>query len=121
MKSNVGHLLAAAGVAGAIKAMLAVERGELPPSINFERMNEHISLEGTPFTVNTALAAMPMPAAGPRRAAVSAFGFSGTNATWSSKAMSGRPPPPAGRGRGSSRCRPGRASGWWSCRRDEAA
>ncbi len=80
VKSNVGHLLAAAGVAGAIKAMLAVERGELPPSINFERMNEHISLEGTPFTVNTALRPWPMPAAGPRRAAVSAFGFSGTNA-----------------------------------------
>ncbi|MBE0533179.1 MAG: SDR family NAD(P)-dependent oxidoreductase, partial [Rhodospirillales bacterium] len=80
VKSNVGHLLAAAGVAGAIKAMLAVERGELPPSINFERMNEHISLTGTPFAVNTTLRPWPRPTAGPRRAAVSAFGFSGTNA-----------------------------------------
>lgn len=80
VKSNVGHLLAAAGVAGAIKAMLAVERGELPPSINFERMNEHIRLSGTPFTVNTTLRPWPQPATGPRRAAISAFGFSGTNA-----------------------------------------
>ncbi|MGE5514808.1 MAG: SDR family NAD(P)-dependent oxidoreductase [Bacteroidota bacterium] len=79
VKSNVGHLLAAAGVAGAIKAMQAVERAELPPTINFERMNEHISLTGTPFMVNTAL--RPWPATnGPRRAAISAFGFSGTNA-----------------------------------------
>ncbi len=80
VKSNVGHLLAAAGVAGAIKAMLAVERGELPPSINFVQMNEHISLDGTPFTVNTALRPWSRPTGGPRRAAVSAFGFSGTNA-----------------------------------------
>ena len=80
VKSNVGHLLAAAGVAGAIKAMLAVEHGELPPTINFEKQNEHIKLQGTPFFVNTELRPWPLPDGGPRRAAVSAFGFSGTNA-----------------------------------------
>jgi acyl transferase domain-containing protein/acyl carrier protein/NADP-dependent 3-hydroxy acid dehydrogenase YdfG/1,4-dihydroxy-2-naphthoyl-CoA synthase len=80
VKSNMGHLLAAAGVAGALKAMLAVEHAELPPTIQFETMNEHISLSGTPFVVNTTLRSWPQPASGPRRAAVSAFGFSGTNA-----------------------------------------
>ena len=78
LKSNMGHLLAAAGVAGAIKAMLAVERSELPPTIQFERLNEHIRLDGTPFSVNTAL--RPWGGSTPRRAGVSSFGFSGTNA-----------------------------------------
>ncbi|HEY2138107.1 MAG TPA: beta-ketoacyl synthase N-terminal-like domain-containing protein, partial [Xanthobacteraceae bacterium] len=80
VKSNVGHLLAAAGIAGAMKIMLALERHELPPTINFEKPNDHISLAGTPFYVNTARKDWPLPEAGPRRAAVSAFGFSGTNA-----------------------------------------
>ncbi len=80
VKSNVGHLLAAAGVAGAIKAMLALEHGELPPSIHFERQNEHLALAGSPFRVQTRPAPWPAPAGAPRRAAVSAFGFSGTNA-----------------------------------------
>lgn len=79
VKSNMGHLLAAAGVAGALKAMLAVKHGQLPPSINFESLNSHIRLSGTPFAVNTALKAWPATQI-PRRAAVSAFGFSGTNA-----------------------------------------
>ncbi|CDK98842.1 conserved protein of unknown function containing polyketide synthase/Fatty acid synthase domain [Magnetospirillum gryphiswaldense MSR-1 v2] len=79
VKSNVGHLLAAAGVAGAIKAMLAVERGQLPPTIHFQHMNEHINLSNTPFMVNTALRPWPT-GDGPRRAGISAFGFSGTNA-----------------------------------------
>jgi len=78
VKSNVGHLLGAAGVAGAIKAMQAVEQGELPPSIQFEHLNEHIRLSGTPLTVNTSL--RPWTGDGPRRAGVSSFGFSGTNA-----------------------------------------
>ncbi|MCA1909932.1 MAG: hypothetical protein LDL39_16385, partial [Magnetospirillum sp.] len=78
VKSNMGHMLAAAGVAGAIKAMLAVERGELPPTIHFQSLNEHIRLDGTPFVVNTAL--RPWTGPEPRRAGVSSFGFSGTNA-----------------------------------------
>lgn len=80
VKSNIGHLLAAAGVAGAIKAMLAVERRELPPTIQFENLNEHINLKGTPFVVNARLRDWKTDGAKPRRAGVSAFGFSGTNA-----------------------------------------
>ncbi len=80
VKSNVGHLLAAAGVAGALKAMLALEHGELPPSINFERQNGHLALAGSPFHVQNRLAPWPASPGIPRRAAVSAFGFSGTNA-----------------------------------------
>jgi len=78
VKSNMGHMLAAAGVAGTIKAMLAVERGELPPTIQFQSLNEHIRLDGTPFVVNTTL--RPWSGAEQRRAGVSSFGFSGTNA-----------------------------------------
>ena len=80
VKSNVGHLLAAAGVAGAIKAMFAVRHGELPPTMHFEQINEHIDLSGTPFIINTEARAWPKPANAPRRAGVSSFGFSGTNA-----------------------------------------
>jgi acyl transferase domain-containing protein/acyl carrier protein/enoyl-CoA hydratase/carnithine racemase/NAD(P)-dependent dehydrogenase (short-subunit alcohol dehydrogenase family) len=80
VKSNVGHLLAAAGVAGAIKAMQAVEKRQLPPTIQFENLNEHISLKGTPFAINTRLRDWPRNGSSPRRAGVSAFGFSGTNA-----------------------------------------
>jgi acyl transferase domain-containing protein/acyl carrier protein/NAD(P)-dependent dehydrogenase (short-subunit alcohol dehydrogenase family)/1,4-dihydroxy-2-naphthoyl-CoA synthase len=80
VKSNIGHTLAAAGVAGVIKAMLAVARRELPPTIHFEKQNEHLALAGTPFYINTGLREWPAPGSGPRRAAVSSFGFSGTNA-----------------------------------------
>ncbi|RKQ70071.1 SDR family NAD(P)-dependent oxidoreductase [Oceanibaculum indicum] len=79
VKANVGHLLASAGVAGAMKAMLALERAELPPAVNFQTLNPHIRLAGAPFRVNPSL--KPWPAGtGPRRVAVSSFGFSGTNA-----------------------------------------
>ncbi|WP_026686152.1 SDR family NAD(P)-dependent oxidoreductase [Azovibrio restrictus] len=80
VKSNVGHLLAAAGVAGALKAMLALEHAELPPSIHFHQENEHLHLDKTPFRVQTRLEPWPESPGTPRRAAVSAFGFSGTNA-----------------------------------------
>ena len=80
VKSNVGHLLAAAGVAGALKAVLALEEGQQPPAVHFNQCNENINLEETPFTVNTSLQNWPQPDKGQRRAAVSAFGFSGTNA-----------------------------------------
>ncbi|WP_367129376.1 SDR family NAD(P)-dependent oxidoreductase [Saccharothrix sp. HUAS TT1] len=78
-KTNLGHLEAAAGVAGLIKAVLAVEHGIVPPHLNFDRLNPHITLDGTRCAIPTA----PQPwsdEAGPRVAAVSSFGFSGTNA-----------------------------------------
>ncbi|WP_261627219.1 beta-ketoacyl synthase N-terminal-like domain-containing protein, partial [Pseudoalteromonas holothuriae] len=78
VKSNIGHLLTAAGVASIIKAALSVKQGLLPPSINFKQLNPVINLHGSPFYVNTQ--AQPWEQTAPRMAAVSAFGFSGSNA-----------------------------------------
>ncbi len=86
VKTNVGHLDAAAGVTGLIKAALAIEHGELPPSLNFQAPNPKIDFASTPFYVNRELTSWrmaPGPAAqelaAPRRAAVSSFGIGGTN------------------------------------------
>ncbi|MBZ5526229.1 MAG: SDR family NAD(P)-dependent oxidoreductase [Acidobacteriia bacterium] len=80
VKSNIGHCLTAAGVAGLIKLLLALKHKQLPPTINFEQLNEHIELKGSPFYVNSRLREWELRGAGRRQAAVSAFGFSGTNA-----------------------------------------
>ncbi|MFC3051558.1 SDR family NAD(P)-dependent oxidoreductase [Kordiimonas pumila] len=80
VKSNVGHLLAAAGVAGALKGMLALEHKQKPPLIHFKNCNEHIDFSKTPFDVNTDLIDWTAQPDVPRRVAVSSFGFSGTNA-----------------------------------------
>ncbi|MER6345131.1 type I polyketide synthase [Streptomyces sp. NPDC001595] len=79
VKTNIGHLGAAAGIAGLIKAVLALEHRQIPPSLHFERPNPHIDFATGPFRVPTTLEDWP---AGdhPRRAAVSAFGIGGTNA-----------------------------------------
>jgi acyl transferase domain-containing protein len=79
VKSNVGHLLASAGVAGAMKAMLALEAQELPPVALFEQVNPHLALAGTPFRISTELRPWVRRET-PRRVGVSSFGFSGTNA-----------------------------------------
>jgi acyl transferase domain-containing protein len=79
VKTNVGHLEAAAGIAGLIKVVLSLERGELPPNLHFQTPNPHIDWERLPVRVVTE----PTPWAdldSPRRAGVSSFGFSGTNA-----------------------------------------
>ncbi|HVT58600.1 MAG TPA: type I polyketide synthase [Thermoanaerobaculia bacterium] len=79
VKSNVGHLEAAAGVAGLIKAALALAHGEVPPSLHFAHANPRIDFASSPFFVNTAAIAWPdLP--GPRRAAVNSLGIGGTNA-----------------------------------------
>ena len=78
VKTNVGHLEAAAGIAGFIKAVLSLSREELPPSLNFERPNREIDFARTPFFVNRERRAWTRGDA-PRRAGVSAFGFGGTN------------------------------------------
>jgi len=81
VKSNIGHLLASAGIAGVLKAMLSLENRQIPPSINLKTLNSHIPFDRTPFAVSRSLSAWASPRDGlPRRAAVSAFGFSGTNA-----------------------------------------
>lgn len=79
VKSNIGHALAAAGIAGLIKVLLAFKHGKLPPSLHFTQPNEHIDFAHSPFTVNTTLSDWVVQV-GPRRAAISSFGFSGTNA-----------------------------------------
>ncbi|QUR66895.1 type I polyketide synthase [Mycobacterium spongiae] len=79
VKTNFGHLEAAAGIAGFIKAVLAVRRGYIPPNLHFTRWNPAIDASTTRLFVPTQGAAWP-DATGPRRAAVSSFGLSGTNA-----------------------------------------
>jgi acyl transferase domain-containing protein len=79
VKSNIGHLDAAAGVAGLIKTVLALKHGQLPPSLHFVTPNPAIDFAAGPFFVNTAL--VPWLASdAPRRAGVSSFGIGGTNA-----------------------------------------
>lgn len=81
VKSQIGHLLTGAGAAGFIKTLLAMRHETLPPSINFERANPLLPLEGGPFRVQTAAEPWNRRDGGiPRRAAVSGFGFGGINA-----------------------------------------
>ncbi len=81
VKSNVGHLLTAAGSAGLMKVLLAFERETIPPNANFEAANPAAGLDGSPFHVPTqAQAWTRRDAKTPRRAALSAFGFGGINA-----------------------------------------
>jgi len=79
VKTNIGHLDAAAGIAGLIKTMMALHHKSLPPSLNFETPNPEIDFENSPFYVNRQLAAWKTNGI-PRRAGVSSFGFGGTNA-----------------------------------------
>ncbi len=79
VKSNIGHLDAAAGVAGFIKTVLALKYGQIPPSVHFEKPNPRLELENSPFFVNDKLRDWHCDEA-PRRAAVSSFGIGGTNA-----------------------------------------
>jgi acyl transferase domain-containing protein len=79
VKSNLGHLDAAAGIAGLIKTVLALKHQQIPPSINFTRPNPAINFADSPFYVNTQLSKWSGDG-GPRRAGVSSFGIGGTNA-----------------------------------------
>lgn len=79
VKTNIGHLDAAAGIAGLIKTILVLEHGEIPPTVHFVEPNPNIDFEGSPFSVNAEL--VPWEEDGrPRRAGVSSFGIGGTNA-----------------------------------------
>lgn len=77
IKSNMGHLTAAAGVAGLIKTILAMNNKLIPPSIGFNKPNPAIDFENSPFFVNSKL--RNWQADGPLRAGVSSFGVGGTN------------------------------------------
>ncbi|EAU62130.1 amino acid adenylation domain protein, partial [Stigmatella aurantiaca DW4/3-1] len=79
VKTNVGHLEVAAGIAGLIKTVLSLQHRRLPPSLNFKQPNPQLESSTSSFYVNTQLSDWP---AGelPRRAGVSSFGIGGTNA-----------------------------------------
>ena len=79
IKSNLGHLDAAAGVAGLIKALLALRHGEIPPSLHITSPNPELGIERTPFALCSRRSAWSRDGA-PRRAGVSSFGIGGTNA-----------------------------------------
>ena len=78
VKSNLGHLEAAAGVASLIKTVLALQHGELPASLHCAELNPHVPWERLPVKVVATHQAWPT--GQPRRAGVSSFGFTGTNA-----------------------------------------
>ncbi|HEY3581179.1 MAG TPA: type I polyketide synthase, partial [Pyrinomonadaceae bacterium] len=78
LKTNIGHLDAAAGVTGLIKTVLALQQKEIPPSLHYEKPNPQIDFAGTPFFVNRDLAQWQSNGH-PRRAGVSSFGIGGTN------------------------------------------
>ncbi|MDI1431903.1 type I polyketide synthase [Polyangium sorediatum] len=78
LKTNIGHAEAASGVAGLVKAVLALEHEAIPPNLHFEKLNPRISLTDTPFTIP--VAEVPWKRGeSPRIAGVSASGLSGTN------------------------------------------
>ena len=80
VKTNIGHTTTAAGVCGLIKTLLCLKNQKLVPSLHYKEPNENIQFEQTPFYVNTQAKDWPGNHVGIRRAAVSSFGYSGTNA-----------------------------------------
>ncbi|WP_045825684.1 SDR family NAD(P)-dependent oxidoreductase [Teredinibacter turnerae] len=80
VKSNIGHCLAAAGIAGVLKVVLALKHRQLPPTLHVQQVNEHIGLSGSPFYINDRLRSWDVGNGQSRQGAVSSFGFSGTNA-----------------------------------------
>ncbi len=79
VKANIGHTMSAAGVAGLIKAALVLEQATIPAQAGFARPHDKLGLGGSGFHVPTATAPFPARPGQPRRAAVSSFGFGGTN------------------------------------------
>jgi 3-oxoacyl-(acyl-carrier-protein) synthase len=79
VKSNIGHLMSAAGIAGLIKAILAVERGKIPPTLFCDAPNPRFDFAASPFFPNERVRDWPLDP-GARIAGVSAFGLGGTNA-----------------------------------------
>ncbi|WP_313915659.1 beta-ketoacyl synthase N-terminal-like domain-containing protein, partial [Tahibacter sp.] len=79
IKSNFGHLDAAAGLAGCLKVMLSLAHARIPPTLHFTSPNPAMALEASPFHIVSTLTEWPA-GDSPRRAAVSSFGIGGTNA-----------------------------------------
>jgi 3-oxoacyl-(acyl-carrier-protein) synthase/NAD(P)-dependent dehydrogenase (short-subunit alcohol dehydrogenase family) len=80
VKTNIGHLLSAAGIAGAVKTILAVHHAALPPSLHCDNLNPRFKFTGSPLRVNRELRPWRPADGRPRAAGVSSFGFGGTNA-----------------------------------------
>jgi amino acid adenylation domain-containing protein len=85
VKTNIGHLETAAGIAGILKALLAIKHKAIPANIHFQELNPYINLKGTPFYIADRLTSWEAPQGQngsvlPRRAGVSSFGFGGANA-----------------------------------------
>ncbi|MDR5652846.1 type I polyketide synthase [Ruixingdingia sedimenti] len=91
VKTNIGHLDTAAGVASLIKASLAVHHGEMPASLGYESPNPAIDFDTSPFRVNDRLSPFPRLDA-PRRAGVNSLGVGGTNAHAVLEEPPARPP-----------------------------
>ncbi|WP_381556214.1 SDR family NAD(P)-dependent oxidoreductase [Streptomyces eurythermus] len=96
LKTNIGHLGPASGVAALIKTTLALEHGQLPPSLHFERANERIDFDSSPFYVNARLRDWKPEGALPLRAGISSFGIGGTNAHLVLEEAPRRPAPDTG-------------------------
>ena len=79
VKSQIGHTKAAAGAAGLIKAVLALQHSTLPGTLKVERPNPEMGIEETPFYINSTTRPWVRTDETPRRASVSSFGFGGTN------------------------------------------
>ena len=80
VKSNIGHLESAAGIAAVTKVLLQLKHRQLVPSLHAERLNSHINFPETPFYVQTTLEEWKHPEGHPRRVGVSSFGAGGSNA-----------------------------------------
>lgn len=79
LKTNIGHTDSNAGLAAVIKAALALEHKQLPPTLHFHKPNRSIPFERSPIYVNDRLNDWTVPENTPRRCGISSFGFSGTN------------------------------------------
>ncbi len=80
VKTNIGHAVSAAGVASVLKILLSLKHHQIPPSLHFEKGNSAIDFDSSPFFVNTELREWDVDGDLKRKAAISSFGFSGTNA-----------------------------------------
>src|SRR6516225_7996299 len=80
VKTNIGHLESASGMAALIKVLLCLQHRQIPPSLHFEKLNPYVELEGTPFCVVRERLEWNEPDGVPRRAGLSAFGMGGVNA-----------------------------------------
>lgn len=79
LKSNIGHLTAAAGISGFIKTVLSLQKGIIPGTVNFKNPNGNLNLSETPFVISSSAEEFVRKEF-PRRAGVSSFGVGGTNA-----------------------------------------